>query len=808
MPRIPLYNQGQGSAVRLEAGQLSRRADVGAFTAPGRAAASFASAAGNIAYQFGQAEKRAEEERVYTESLAALDKDFDLFKRTPIPGASDTAMGEADFISGRSLSIESYNNAADTFKQGFLGRIDNMPLTRGQKRSIKNRLSKSVDSKIAGFRSTKFTEYQTERKRVFSKGLDAISNDISAASDEDREELYAEAEALINFAKTNGFDTGYTISGMRFDVDRKDHLKDRENESLGIEYFQQQLQDVNNAEGKYSGYSTEQQTQMASFIESQINYLETGVVAEANELARNALDSITLTGDDGGLGNRAINKYRQAGRLAEANKLELAIDVNEDAYSQVYSNPFSTKSADIEIVKAAERKARETAVREPEKTSRAKQTFEAIATAVAAKQEQIQKDPASYVQQAFRRKHGFEPTKSQILQKQIDMGLRTDEIKVLTSSEATTFIDTINAANTPLDVTAAFAGIGIGAGADKKVSALIQPYMMRQLKASGMSLAQNYVANSPMRPLAGKLLLSAQPDAMKIQVTPAARTKVRSAVIKNETFSNHIKSMLGGSYADFSNNQIVGAASSTRLLNSARDEHVKMIEDLTLFLAQEKGLVLSGDEGVRGAALDKIVSEAVTILDERYSYIDNFKNSEVTLRIPKHLSASAPNIKAAIDAEMSVLTSDDIFYESGRFEEGTVEHALEKEAYTDTARLSYGAVASQDGKTALVVNADGGLIFVKDEQGNPVPKSINIEEASSYEIPPAEETVSQNMLLLQSQREEIMRELRAIGQETRTEETRERAFQLQAKLKTLNEQMRLESRVLSGSFTRVGLEQD
>ena len=56
MPRIPLYNQGQGPAVQLATGPLSRRADVGAFTAPGQALASFGEKASQIAFQFGEAE--------------------------------------------------------------------------------------------------------------------------------------------------------------------------------------------------------------------------------------------------------------------------------------------------------------------------------------------------------------------------------------------------------------------------------------------------------------------------------------------------------------------------------------------------------------------------------------------------------------------------------------------------------------------------------------------------------------------------------------------------------------------------------
>ena len=62
MPRIPLYNQGAGPTQRLATGQLSQRADVGAFTAPGQATASFANSAGQIAFNFGLAEQRKQDE--------------------------------------------------------------------------------------------------------------------------------------------------------------------------------------------------------------------------------------------------------------------------------------------------------------------------------------------------------------------------------------------------------------------------------------------------------------------------------------------------------------------------------------------------------------------------------------------------------------------------------------------------------------------------------------------------------------------------------------------------------------------------
>ena len=43
-----------------------------------------------------------------------------------------------------------------------------------------------------------------------------------------------------------------------------------------------------------------------------------------------------------------------------------------------------------------------------------------------------------------------------------------------------------------------------------------QPFIMKQLNASGLSLAINYVGNKPDSPLASKLLQSARPEAITI----------------------------------------------------------------------------------------------------------------------------------------------------------------------------------------------------------------------------------------------------------------------------------------------------
>jgi hypothetical protein len=74
MPKIPLYNQGAGPSLQMAAGTLGPRAQSGAFEAPGRALAGFADAAGQVAFNFGMAERKREDRTIVAEEeLAAKD---------------------------------------------------------------------------------------------------------------------------------------------------------------------------------------------------------------------------------------------------------------------------------------------------------------------------------------------------------------------------------------------------------------------------------------------------------------------------------------------------------------------------------------------------------------------------------------------------------------------------------------------------------------------------------------------------------------------------------------------------------------
>ena len=71
MAKIPLYNQGRGLVQQTPVGELSRSPNIGAFTAPAKALGDIAKTAGDIAFNFGMAERDREDKRIVDEEYNA-----------------------------------------------------------------------------------------------------------------------------------------------------------------------------------------------------------------------------------------------------------------------------------------------------------------------------------------------------------------------------------------------------------------------------------------------------------------------------------------------------------------------------------------------------------------------------------------------------------------------------------------------------------------------------------------------------------------------------------------------------------------
>lgn len=135
MPKIPLYNQGQGGTVRTATGALSPRANIGAFTAPGQAQAAFMQKAGQIAFQFGMAEKQAETDKAKRDITSLVDQEMSNWTRENL----DT-------------TVAGYQASAETKKQQLeKSALENLrgSLTRRQFAEVTNTFNSTFATKVA-----------------------------------------------------------------------------------------------------------------------------------------------------------------------------------------------------------------------------------------------------------------------------------------------------------------------------------------------------------------------------------------------------------------------------------------------------------------------------------------------------------------------------------------------------------------------------------------------------------------------------------------------------------------------------------
>ncbi len=211
MPRIPVYAQGAPSAVKLEAGQLSRRADVGAFTAPGRAAAGLAKTVGDIAFQFGQAEKQLQTDRTATE-----------YENLSRQEADDYRIGLTE--TDTATAAEGLKKIEDK----YINKIADLNLTRSQKQAVEKRVRQKFVPQYTNVKQAAFANHIRVTSAAENESLKSLATEMAFAwadkemtFDEFGDEtelhtaLYEQGIKKIQDGMTKGLSINYTPSSFR-----------------------------------------------------------------------------------------------------------------------------------------------------------------------------------------------------------------------------------------------------------------------------------------------------------------------------------------------------------------------------------------------------------------------------------------------------------------------------------------------------------------------------------------------------------------------------------------------------------------
>ena len=200
MARIPLYNQGRGTTQQLATGSLSPSANVGAFTAPGQATAAFANSAGQIAFNFGQAEQRKQDEdAIQKTNLKFVEESSEYIRNNPVD------------------NTETFKTNFNKWKDDWIDKNTNNFSSR-RKRLVLNRVNRSVSLKnlegqqraynLGEFNATNLGNQQLE------KNLDIMVN----FPPDSAEFISAESDKNLIFDNNKKYGRSYKYNQYSFDL--------------------------------------------------------------------------------------------------------------------------------------------------------------------------------------------------------------------------------------------------------------------------------------------------------------------------------------------------------------------------------------------------------------------------------------------------------------------------------------------------------------------------------------------------------------------------------------------------------------
>ena len=611
MPKIPLYNQGMGSAVQLAAGTLSPRADVGAFTAPGRALSGLAEQAGNIAFRFGEAEKKAEADRVYNEKLIEYANRADEFIANP--GVR---------------TIEGFNFRAREFQQGLDQDIDGLGgLTPSQRQNIKLRLNGKMQQRFSIGRTAVWTKQQAERTDITNQALDMyISDYVKTEDPEMKDILDREVKGLLDSAKEQGLNIKYDESSIVFEVRKREALLLSEDDSVTLDELKQKQKDANTLSAEFNGLTASQGAQVANIFNERINFLENGRIAELNSEAANAVLQASLTGEVDEASTLIADELRELGRPDAAEQFESDMNVG----IQVHARFEPLKITANQNVNKALRLAREELNTNP--TTERAAVYKKLVERVDAMRQAIAADPVAYLEAVENRELSI----PERIEKQKLLGLDETQISPFSKQEFANVKAQADAAEGAEAVQIYTQFLGQYANTPYEDMAL------RSMMANGMTYAEN-IALFSTDIAASVDLVNAQKIDQK-----ALDTAIKSLDYEKSEIYAAVQEELG----PWSKSVIGGIADGyiSRTGGSGRTEAVFATQEAVFKLAQ---VYVS-----RGQDPETAAKNAANIITNAYDFQETRNGGEI--RVPKIYDYKSPEIVNFLDDRL-----DDMEYLKG-----------------------------------------------------------------------------------------------------------------------------------------------
>ena len=200
MARIPLYNQGRGTTQQLATGSLSPSANVGAFTAPGQATAAFANSAGQIAFNFGQAEQRKQDE--------------DAIQKTNLKFVEDSTQYIRD---NPTDNTQTFKTNFNKWKDDWIDKNTNNFSSR-RKRLVLNRVNRSVSLKNLEGQQRAYNLGEFNATNTTNQELDKLNDIMQNFPPDSAEYISAESDKNLIFDNNKKYGRRYKYNQYSFDL--------------------------------------------------------------------------------------------------------------------------------------------------------------------------------------------------------------------------------------------------------------------------------------------------------------------------------------------------------------------------------------------------------------------------------------------------------------------------------------------------------------------------------------------------------------------------------------------------------------
>lgn len=224
MPKIPLYAQGQGSAVDLATGRLGPAAPTGAFEAPGQALVRAGEAVGRVGTDYAKNAMQFENAR------NKLEFDFQMQRKNEQTKTLTNQFVTQAYEESDTYTLNNQISDQDKAVSGLVSavqnpiitKIDTMDITDSQKISIKDAVLKQMSFKVADAKKQAFRLSTIEGAQSKDDRLSTLLTDISTSSEyNDVLGFLSEGEGIIKDARTSGQTLSYSSNGFKQEALRR-----------------------------------------------------------------------------------------------------------------------------------------------------------------------------------------------------------------------------------------------------------------------------------------------------------------------------------------------------------------------------------------------------------------------------------------------------------------------------------------------------------------------------------------------------------------------------------------------------------